>query len=42
VDIWAGRRDDVLRHDGDAWQIAQRMILIDQSTILSKNLSVFF
>ncbi len=43
VDVWAGRRDDVLRRVGPGtWQIARRKITIDQSTILSKNLSVFF
>jgi 3-phenylpropionate/cinnamic acid dioxygenase small subunit len=42
VDIWAGRRDDVIRRAGDSWQIANRKILIDQATILSKNLSIFF
>jgi 3-phenylpropionate/cinnamic acid dioxygenase small subunit len=42
VDIWAGRRDDVIRRVDDSWQIARREILIDQATILSKNLSVFF
>jgi 3-phenylpropionate/cinnamic acid dioxygenase small subunit len=43
VDVWAGRRDDLLRRVGPGtWQIARRKITIDQSTILSKNLSVFF
>jgi 3-phenylpropionate/cinnamic acid dioxygenase small subunit len=42
VDIWAGRRDDVIRRVDGCWQIARREILIDQATILSKNLSVFF
>jgi 3-phenylpropionate/cinnamic acid dioxygenase small subunit len=43
VDIWAGRRDDLLRRGGESrFQIARRHILIDQATILSKNLSVFF
>lgn len=43
VDIWAGRRDDVLRRIAErTWQIARRTILLDQATILSKNLSVFF
>jgi 3-phenylpropionate/cinnamic acid dioxygenase small subunit len=42
-DIWAGRRDDVLRRVAErTWQIARRTILLDQATILSKNLSVFF
>jgi 3-phenylpropionate/cinnamic acid dioxygenase small subunit len=43
VDIWAGRRDDAIRRIGPRqWQIARRRITLDQSTILSKNLSVFF
>jgi 3-phenylpropionate/cinnamic acid dioxygenase small subunit len=42
VDMWAGRRDDVLRRVGNAWQIADRTILLDQSTILTPGLSVFF
>ena len=42
VDIWAGRRDDVIRRVDGCLQIARRVILIDQATILSKNLSVFF
>ena len=42
-DIWAGKRDDVLRRVGNRqWQIAKRTIILDQATILSKNLSVFF
>ena len=42
VDIWAGRRDDVIRRVDGCLQIARREILLDQATILSKNLSVFF
>lgn len=42
VDLWAGERRDVLRADGDGFRIADRIILLDQNLILSKNLSVFF
>lgn len=44
VDIFAGERQDVLRRtDGDSgFEIARRTILIDQSTLLSNNLSFFF
>ncbi|NBM14224.1 3-phenylpropionate/cinnamic acid dioxygenase subunit beta [Streptomyces sp. GC420] len=44
VDIFTGERRDVLRRtDIDAgFEIASRTILIDQSTILSNNLSFFF
>ncbi|WP_416978946.1 3-phenylpropionate/cinnamic acid dioxygenase subunit beta [Streptomyces sp. T028] len=42
-DMWVGRRDDVLRRVGEhRWQIADRTITLDQATILSKNLSLFF
>ncbi len=42
VDVWAGEREDVLRPAGASFQIAKRTILLDQSVVLSKNLSVFF
>jgi len=44
VDIFAGERRDVLRraNNGLGFKIARRTILIDQSTILAHNLSVFF
>jgi 3-phenylpropionate/cinnamic acid dioxygenase small subunit len=43
VDIWAGERRDLLRRDRTfGWRIAKREILLDQSVVLSKNLSVFF
>lgn len=43
VDIWAGDRSDVLRRVGARqWQIAKRTILLDQSVVLSPNLSVLF
>jgi biphenyl 2,3-dioxygenase beta subunit len=42
VDLWAGERHDVLRAlGGRRWQIARRTVLLDQSVLLSKNLSVF-
>jgi ethylbenzene dioxygenase subunit beta len=37
-----GRRRDVLRDAGDGFVIARRLILLQQSVLLSKNLSVFF
>lgn len=37
-----GRRRDVLRRCGDSFQVARRLILLQQSVLLSKNLSVFF
>lgn len=44
VDVFAGERRDVLRQADNAlgFQIAKRTILLDQSTVLANNLSVFF
>jgi 3-phenylpropionate/cinnamic acid dioxygenase small subunit len=43
VDIWAGQREDRIRRVGTAaFQVAERTILLDQSVILSKNMSVLF
>ncbi len=43
VDIWVGERQDTLRRVAPrAWQIAQRTIILDQSVVLSKNLSILF
>jgi 3-phenylpropionate/cinnamic acid dioxygenase small subunit len=40
--LFAGKRNDVLRRDGDNWLLAKREILLDQSVLLAKNLTVFF
>lgn len=44
VDIFAGERRDVLRRaENDlGFKISKRTILIDQSTIISNNISIFF
>ena len=42
LNIFAGRRDDVLRRTVAGLRIARRKILLDQNVILAKNLSVFF
>lgn len=44
VDIFAGERQDLLRRtDSEAgFELARRTILLDQSTLLSNNLSFFF
>lgn len=42
VDVWAGERFDRIRPAGDSYVIADRVILLDQNVVLSKNLSVFF
>lgn len=41
-DWWVGRREDVLRRQDGTFKIAKRTILLDQTNILSKNLSNFF
>lgn len=41
-DLWVGRREDVLRKVDGAWKIAKRHIFIDQVSLNSKNLSIFF
>jgi 3-phenylpropionate/cinnamic acid dioxygenase small subunit len=40
--IFAGRREDVMRKTPSGWRIARRKILLDQSVVLAKNLSVLF
>jgi len=42
TDIFAGQRRDCLRQTGDGWKVARRVILLDQSTLLAKNLTFFF
>ena len=43
TDILVGKREDVLRREGDdEWVIARRKILLDQNVLLSKNLTFFF
>jgi biphenyl 2,3-dioxygenase subunit beta len=44
VDQFVGSRIDTLRRVDDArqWEIARRTILLDMSTVTSKNLSIFF
>lgn len=41
TDFLVGRRRDRLRKAGDSWQVARRHLLLDQSVLLAKNLSVF-
>ena len=41
-DSWIGRRVDVLRRCGDSFLIARRHIFLEQTVILSRNLSNFF
>ena len=42
TDILVGKREDLLRRDGDGWLIARRKIILDQNVLLSKNLTFFF
>ncbi|MFZ5912889.1 MAG: 3-phenylpropionate/cinnamic acid dioxygenase subunit beta [Pseudomonadota bacterium] len=42
TDIFAGQRTDRLRHENGGWKVAKRVILLDQSTLLAKNLTFFF
>ncbi len=44
VDLWVGRREDQLRKKGSdgAWLIAKRHIFLDQVSLSSQNLSIFF
>ncbi|SFK70007.1 3-phenylpropionate/cinnamic acid dioxygenase subunit beta [Geodermatophilus ruber] len=42
-DMFVGQRTDLLRRSNTdlGWQIARRTILLDQATVLSKNISIF-
>ncbi len=42
TDILVGKREDRLRRAGDGWQLARRKIILDQSVLMSKNLTFFF
>ena len=42
VDSWVGSREDVLRRVDGSFQIARRRILLDQTLLLSRNLSTMF
>jgi len=42
TDIFVGQRRDRLRRVATGWQVAGRVVLLDQSTLLAKNLTLFF
>jgi 3-phenylpropionate/cinnamic acid dioxygenase small subunit len=42
TDILVGKREDRLVRAGADWRIARRKIVLDQSVLLSKNLTFFF
>ena len=41
-DSWIGRREDTLRRQGDSFVLARRHIFLEQTVILSQNLSNLF
>ena len=42
TDILVGKREDVLHRVDGQWKIGRRKIVLDQSVLLSKNLTFFF
>jgi 3-phenylpropionate/cinnamic acid dioxygenase small subunit len=42
TDFLVGKREDLLRRVNGGWKIARRRIILDQSVLLAKNLTVFF
>lgn len=42
TDFLVGKREDLLRRVAGDWRIARRKIVLDQSVLLAKNLTVFF
>jgi 3-phenylpropionate/cinnamic acid dioxygenase small subunit len=42
VFVLVGKREDVLRRVEGGWKIARRKIVLDQSVLLTKNLTFFF
>ena len=42
LDIFVGRREDVLRQVNGGWKIARRTVLLDQNVLQAKNLTIFF
>jgi 3-phenylpropionate/cinnamic acid dioxygenase small subunit len=41
TDVLVGKREDVLRRVDGRWRIARRMVVLDQSVLLAKNLTFF-
>lgn len=41
-DTWIGRREDLLRRVGDGFKLARRHIFLEQTVILSQNMSSLF
>ena len=42
TDFLVGKREDLLRREDGGWRIARRKIVLDQSVLLAKNLTMFF
>ena len=42
VDSWVGRRTDVLRRAGRGFKLVKRHLFLDQTVIVSKNMSTIF
>jgi 3-phenylpropionate/cinnamic acid dioxygenase small subunit len=42
TNLFVGKRNDVLRREGDSWRIARREIILEQSVLTAKNLTVIF
>jgi 3-phenylpropionate/cinnamic acid dioxygenase small subunit len=42
ADTLIGRRRDTLIHCGGQWRLRKRVVLLDQSVLMAKNLTVFF
>lgn len=42
VDVWTGRREEILRPHGDSFQLVRRHLFIDQTLIRSTNMSTLF
>jgi 3-phenylpropionate/cinnamic acid dioxygenase small subunit len=40
-DLLSAERHDVVRHEHGGWKLARRVILLDQATVATHNLSVF-
>ena len=41
-DLWAGRREDTLRRTESGWKICKRHLFLDQVSLPSKTISMFF
>jgi 3-phenylpropionate/cinnamic acid dioxygenase small subunit len=42
TDVLVGKREDLLRRVNGDWRIARRKVILDQSVLLAKNLTMFF